>query len=152
MARNNLLNLEGFDDLIKQIEAAGGESSRIAKAAAESGAQAYKEALTAECNRAGVPGDVTQEIKKKVTSNAERSTARVGWEMGAYNPENPSAGYKAVFLNYGTPKRTTKSGANRGQIVEKGFISKAKKKAKKQIKKSQQKALETILKRLKNER
>ncbi len=149
MARKSILQFDGFEELLEEIKAADGDTERVIKAAAESGAQAYKQALNAECRASGVPSDVIQEIEKTVTAGKDYASARVGWKMGGYNPENPSAGYKAVFLNYGTPRRTTKTGANRGKVTKKGFIANAKRKARSKIKKAQKEALENILSRLK---
>lgn len=43
--------------------------------------------------------------------------------------KNPDDFLKACYLNYGTPKRTTKSGAYRGEVKARGFISNAKRSA-----------------------
>lgn len=72
-----------------------------------------------------------------------RFTARVGYKKGAYNPADPSDGYKVVFANYGTPRRS-----EHGKMVAKGFIQKAKKSARPQIKKKQEATLKSILERL----
>ena len=69
-------------------------------------------------------------------------TAKVGWEIGTYDPTNLSQGYKALFLNYGTPKR------KRSQIKARYFIATAKKKAKNPIKDIQNQVLDDILKEL----
>ena len=42
---------------------------------------------------------------------------------------NPDDFLKACYLNYGTPRRTTKTGADRGKIDPRGFISNAKRSA-----------------------
>jgi hypothetical protein len=69
--------------------------------------------------------------------------ARVGYKKGAYNPNDISDGYKVVFSNYGTPKRS-----KHGKIEAKGFIDRAQKNARKRIKKAQKEALEKILERV----
>jgi hypothetical protein len=69
--------------------------------------------------------------------------AEVGYKKGSYDPSNPSDGYKVVFLNYGTPRRTM-----HGKVKARGFILNAKKKASPQIKKAQKATLEKILGRV----
>ena len=76
--------------------------------------------------------------------NGNAFSARVGYKKGAYDPKNPSIGYKVVFLNYGTPNRT-----KHGKVVGRGFIQKAKRKALPKIRKQQEKALQDALKGLK---
>ena len=71
-------------------------------------------------------------------------TAECGWKKGSYDPKSPSVGYKVVFMNYGTPRRS-----KHGQVKPSGFIQKAKNKAKPKIKKTQENALKEILKGLK---
>ena len=71
-------------------------------------------------------------------------TARVGYKKGLYDPHNLSDGYKVVFLNYGTPRRT-----RHGKVKARGFISKAKSRAKPKMRKEQEKTLNDILRGLK---
>ena len=68
---------------------------------------------------------------------------QVGWEMGEYNPQNLSEGFKALFLNFGTPHRS-----KHGKVKARGFITRAKKKSKKNIKAAQENALNEILRGL----
>lgn len=42
---------------------------------------------------------------------------------------NPEDFLKACYLNYGTPRRATAKGANRGEVQARGFISNAKRSA-----------------------
>ncbi len=43
--------------------------------------------------------------------------------------KNPDDFLKACYLNYGTPRRATEKGANRGKVEPRGFISNAKRSA-----------------------
>lgn len=150
MGSKSVLRLQGFDTLIKEIDRAGGDiDNAIVKAIAESETIVEKQ-LKAECDRVGVPGSISGEIKKEAPKmQNDVCTGVVGWKLGAYDPKNPSPGYKAVFLNYGTVRRKTATGANRGEIVGRGFITAAKKKSKKPVAKVQQETFENILKGLK---
>ncbi len=153
-----------FDDLMADIKKAGGNLEKAAMNAAKAGAQAYKETLVSECAASGVPSDIVGEIGTKLKQGTGgNATARVGWNMGNYNPKNPSAGYKAVFLNYGTARRTTNNGGervningkwvtlgtDRGKINGTGFIARSKKKAKSKVRKAEEKELMKALEDLK---
>ena len=52
-----------------------------------------------------------------------------GWDRN----KNPEDFLKVCYLNYGTPKRETKKGYNRGKIAARGFLSNAKRSAKQKI-------------------
>lgn len=151
-----------FDGLLEAIKAAGGDVDKAAMQAAKECAETMHSELVSECNASGVPSSVSSKIEHgvNVTGGGNVYEVRAGWKMGDYNPENPSAAYKAVFLNYGTARRVARkkshvpyggdwaTTANRGQIVGRGFIQRAKKSAGKKVKKVQKEALEKMLKEL----
>lgn len=149
-----------FNGMLEAIKAAGGNVENAARQAAEECAETVRAELVSECNSSGVPSSVSREIKHSVnvTSGGNRYEVEAGWKMGDYNPRNPSAGYKAVFLNYGTARRTTRErvqrnlggewvtlGTDRGAITARGFIGRAKKSAKSKVKKVQKEALQKML-------
>lgn len=152
-----------FEPLLERIKEAGGDMEEATWTAARKGAKAMFDELKAECAASGVPSSVSDAI----TFQAERDDAgnrfacSVGWRMPPYNPRELTAGYKAVFLNYGTPHRYAKTGVHvnvggrwitlgddRGSITGRGFIGRAKKKARPKIKKAQEEALQEILRGL----
>lgn len=154
-----------FSELLEDIKDAGGDVDKAAKQLADECAKTMHNELVSECNASGVPASVSGEVQHNVTSTAGGNTYLIeaGWKMGDYNPKNPSAGYKAVFLNYGTPRRAVKgskrvhrnvNGAwvtlkqDRGAVTARGFIDRAKKSARKKIKKTQTEALKQMLKEL----
>ena len=139
------LQLEGFEDLLKNIEEAGRSIPSACESALKQSAQIMQSELKAEMIASGVPNDLVSSMPKFETeTEGNRVTAKVGYKKGKYDPDNLSDGYKVVFLNYGTPNRK-----KHGQIAAKGFIQRAKKKARPKIKKGQKEALEKILARLK---
>lgn len=139
------LKIEGFEDLLKEIESAGGNINKACDSAIRQSAQTMQKELQAQMSASGVPGDLVNAMPTpSIENKGNRFSAKVGFSKGAYDPKNPSAAFKVIFLNYGTPKRT-----KHGKVKARGFIQKAKRRAKPQIKKEQEIAFKKILERLK---
>lgn len=139
------LKLEGFEDLLKEIEKAGGEIKPSCEAAMKESAQIMDSELKTQMKSAGVPSDLVAAMPPpEIQSEGNRVSARVGYKKGAYNAQNPSDGYKAVFLNYGTPNRS-----KHGKIAPRGFVVRAKNRARSKIKKTQEETFKKILAGLK---
>lgn len=135
------LKLSGFDDLFEQIKKAGGKVDEAAEQCLQESAQVMQNELKAQMQKSGVDSDLIDRMPTpELTRDGNTMIARVGYKKGAYNPNDISDGYKVVFLNYGTPKRSM-----HGKIVARGFIDKAQRKAKKQIKKKQEETLKKII-------
>jgi HK97 gp10 family phage protein len=135
------LKLDGFDDLLSEIEKAGGTIDGAAKKCLQKSADIMHDELKKQMTAANIDGGLINRMPSpEVEIEGNRYTARVGYKKGAYDPHNPSDGYKVIFANYGTPRRS-----EHGQQPEKRFIEKAKKKAKSKIKKTQKQMLDEIL-------
>lgn len=133
------LNLEGFDELIKKIEAAGGTMKSAVDTCMKRSATVQQKELKAAMQRKKVSNELINRMPQpEIEWNGNACTARVGYHKGAYNPKDLSDGYEAVFINYGTPR-----------IKPRNFIKAAKNKARPQIKKLQEKTLNEILEGLK---
>lgn len=156
------LNLKGFEKMLEEIQAAGGDVDKAAKETLTECAKVVEDELQAACNAAGVPSSVSSEIGIETGKSGDRHFARVGWKMGDYNPKKLSAGFKAVFMNYGTIRRKVKDtgehatvggnwktlGTDRGAVTGTGFISQAKEASAPKVKKIQKQKLTEILKGL----
>ena len=139
-----------FDSLLQKIQKAGGDIEAATWDAARKGGRVYYDNLVAEWKRSGVPDNLIDKIRFNCLrdSSGNRFAVVVGWAMQNYNPNDPADGYKVVFLNYGTPRRTTADGQNRGYISGRGFIGRARKKSVKPIKEAQENFLHDLLKGL----
>ena len=139
-----------FDTLLKKIKKAGGDIEAATWDAARKGGRIYYNNLVEECKRSNVPDHLINKIRFNCLrdSSGNRFAVVVGWLMENYNPNDPADGYKVVFLNYGTPRRETSTGADRGYISGRGFIGRAKRKSTKPIKEAQQNFLNDLLKDL----
>ncbi len=138
------LKLDGFDKLLSKIQNAGGSIDSAATTCLKNSASIMESELKTQMSNAGVDSGLINSMPApQIEQDGNRITARVGYKKGAYNPQDPSDGYKVVFLNYGTPNRS-----KHGKVKARGFIAKAKKNAKKQIKKQQEQTLNEILRGL----
>lgn len=150
MAKGGIkINLKGFDKMLAEIQEAGKDVSAAAKKAVRESAQVVEDELRSAADASGVPSDITRKIRKKTTTEGDRFEAEVGWELNGYDPKNPSEGYKAIFLNYGTVRRQTAKGYIRGAITKRTpdqqFIHRAKKAARPKVRKLQQEILKKAL-------
>lgn len=142
------LNLTGFDEMLRKIEKAGGNVDAATKKCMEKSAEIMDDELKAQMQAADLENKMSRLISRMPSPRIKNDhglwTAYVGYEKGAYNPENPSDAYKVIFINYGTPRRT-----KHGKIKARGFITRAKSRAKPKIKKEQAKILDDIFRGLK---
>lgn len=149
MAKGISLSLKGFDKLLEQLKEAGKDVDTEAARLIKEDAAIVDTELKAACKASNVPNDIINEITKTVQGSLNVYSAEVGWKLGNYNPKNPSAGYKAIFLNYGTVRRHTAKGYDRGEIPKKPtaqqFIAQAKRKAKTKISKRHKEMLKKML-------
>lgn len=127
------MKIVGFEEALKALERAGKDIDKEAAKAVKESAKVMEQELKASAQNAHVPEELIADIGSETRYEAGVYIARVGWKLGSYDPKNPSNGYKAMFLNYGTKLRTTKKGSSRGQLIKKNFIDKAKRKANKRI-------------------
>lgn len=132
------LNLVGFDELLKNIEAAGGTINGAVDSCMKQSAQIQQKELKAQMQKKKVDGALVNRMPPpEIKWDGNACIARVGYKKGEYDPKNLSDGYKAVFINYGTPR-----------VSPRKFIRAAQNKAKPQIKKAQEETLNKILERL----
>jgi hypothetical protein len=144
MASKSLLQLKGFGELLEKIQKADGSIDKAADSCVRQSAQILQNELKAQMQADGVESDLINSMPPpQITVEGNRYGAAVGYKKGSFDPRNPSDGYKVVFLNYGTPRRTM-----HGKVKARGFIEKAKKKARPRIKKAQQETLENILEKV----
>lgn len=141
------LTLSGFDKLLAEIQDAGGEIKPATERALQSSANLATAKIRsgAEARNLGSEGIIDPTVKW----NGNRASVEVGYKLGAYNSRDLSPGFKALFTEYGTGKRATKKGANRGAVNANPFIRPAVEESKKEIVKAQKVALERVLKGLK---
>ena len=142
------LQLNGFDDLLKEIQKAEGSVDEAAEKCLRKSADIMQETLQNEMRKSNVDSGLINNMPPpEIQKEHGLITARVGYKRGAYDPKNLTDAYKVIFVNYGTPYRS-KHGKIMGKTVKRGFIQRAKSKAKKPIQQQQEATLKEILKGL----
>jgi hypothetical protein len=75
-----------------------------------------------------------RDVDNKITYSSPRYVqSEAGWLFKKYDAVNPPTGVLAIWMEYGTKERTTKSGQRRGFIHPANFVRKARKRASKEI-------------------
>ncbi len=142
MAKSGIsLKLDGFEEMLKDIEAAGGTINKAVDSTMKQSAQIVQSELKKQMQGASpkaVDSGLINRMSSSVKWEGNVCTAEEGYKKGSYNPKKLDDGYKAVFINYGTPRIAP----------PRGFIGKAKKKAKQPVKKAQEQTFKKILERL----
>lgn len=144
MASGIKLTFTGFSEMIERINVSGGDINAVVNKTMKKSANVQHEELKMQMHEAkfkshsGVEDSLINRMPPpSVEWEGNRCTAEVGYKKGSFDKNNPSDAYKAIFLNYGTPR-----------IAPTNFINKSKKKAKPQIKKAQEEAFNDILREL----
>ena len=149
--RKQVLDFTGFEDLMHEIDRAGGHIKRIVENCANKVTTIAEDELRGKVERATDSESLKRSIKvsrPKWSSGGSGNvcSGHVGWEIeGKPNPRNLSEGFKSVYLNYGT------SVAGREHIKKRLYIRKAKTAIRKKIQtqKIYEKAFDEALKGLK---
>ena len=153
MARMRL-KVKGFDEMLERVQRAGGDVDAAARRCMEQSLQVLERNLKAEAEASGAP---TNTVAHTVESNGNRISGETGWKLGDYDSSNPSEGYEAMFVEFGTGKhskrgkgkdRQTAAGANRGSTEPRPFMATARKKSAKPIRALQEETLQNIVKEL----
>lgn len=143
MAKRIKLVFNGFDDLLSDIEKAGGRIEPAVNAALTESINLVDSDIRAGAAARGLETD--RMITPAVKWNGNKATAEAGFSLGDYDPDDPNSAYIALFTEYGTAERKTKAGENRGEIEADPFIRPAQEKNAAKIKRTQKQALEKIL-------
>lgn len=148
------LQLGGFDKMLERVQKAGGDIDAAARQCMEESLQVLESNLKKE---AAASGAGTSTITHTVTVNGNRISGETGWKLGAYDSNNPSEGYDAMFREFGTGKhskrgkgkdRQTAAGHNRGSTEPRPFMERARMESVKPVRAIQRKTLQKIVKEL----
>ena len=153
----SILQLQGFEEFLERLQEAGASVGNEGRKCFEKCSENLYDELYSSAQKAGLDNRLLEQIDERFIENQNANVwhYEVGWKKRKPTAGNPQQDvYKVMFYNYGTPKRVTKSGLNRGAEIahpagSHGFIKKAKLAARNKNKKLQKETLKNILKELK---
>lgn len=147
------LTLKGFDEYISKLRKAGANIQKVSERVLLDSARTFHGELIQQVNASPMSQDTKDAMMDDIIEPWIRYSsdyvvvAEVGFEMGEkIDPKNLSGGYIALFNEYGTHRRKTRKGANRGSLEEMEFTRRAHKVVDPRIRKTQKKMLEEALK------
>lgn len=150
------LNIEGFNELLIKLQAAGKNVDFEVEKCFSQCCKVVTEQLTEKAKSAGLDERLISKIQREKWHKGNTFYFEVGWKKAKPTYSNPIPDtYKVMFYNYGTPSnRYTKAGYYRGKesahpIGSHGFIKKAKIASQNKCKKIQREFLAAALKELK---
>lgn len=153
----SILQLQGFESFLERLQEAGAKMDYEGRKCFEKCSENLYDELYDKAQKAGLDNRLLEQMIHEEVEGGSANVwrAEVGWKKQKPTAGNPLPDtYKVMFYNYGTPKRTTKKGANRGQedahpVGSHGFIKKAKLAVRNRNKKLQEETLEKIIEGLK---
>lgn len=153
----SIIKLQGFENFLERLQEAGVAMEVEGRKCFEKCAENLYDELYSKAEKAGLDNRLLEQIHEEFIENQNANIWRyeVGWKKQKPTETNPLPDtYKVMFYNYGTPKRTTKSGANRGEesahpVGSHGFIKKAKLAVRNRNKKLQEETYQKIIEGLK---
>ena len=132
------LKIEGFDEMIKKLQKAGRDVDIEVEKCFSKCAKTVTDTLVEKARGAGLAESLVNKIEREKWHKFGVFHFSVGWKKVKPSVGNPLPDvYIVMFFNYGTPRRTTKDGENRGEIKGRRFIKKAKMSAWNKVKKIQ---------------
>lgn len=147
----SMLQLKGFDEFIERLEAAGAKMDNEGRKCFEKCGENLYDELYLKAQQAGLDERLLEQIDERFIEDYGIWYYEVGWKKQKPSSTNPLPDvYKVMFYNYGTPRRKTKQGHNRGAEEphpkgSHGFIKKAKLAAARKNKKLMKETLDKIL-------
>ena len=147
----SILQLQGFDDFIERLEKAGATMENEGRKCFEKCAENLYDELYLKAQKAGLDNRLLEQIDERFIEGGGVWYYEVGWKKQKPSATNPLPDvYKVMFYNYGTPRRTTAEGKNRGEESahpkgSHGFIKKAKLAVRNKNRKLQEETLKKII-------
>lgn len=149
----SILKLQGFDDFLERLQEAGASMETEGRKCFEKCAENLYDELYSKGQQAGLDGRLLEQLEEEFIEVPSKNVwyYECGWKKQKPTATNPLPDtYKVMFYNYGTPRRTTKKGYDRGEesahpVGSHGFIKKAKLAVRNKNKKLQRATLDKII-------
>ena len=123
--RGQMVTIHGFAEMaemLKQLEQRGVDE--VTTQLFDESCEIVKNAMDTYAQQS-IPADLAAKQKQFKVRRGNVFMFAYGFDRNS----DPEDFMKACYLNYGTPKRSTAKGANRGEVQARGFISNAKRSA-----------------------
>lgn len=148
------LTLKGFDEYISKLRKAGANIQKVSEKTLLESARMYHSELISQVNASPMSQDTKDAMMDSMIEPHIRYSsdyivvAETGFRIGNdyHTSKELSGGFIALFNEYGTTRRKTRKGANRGSLEEMEFTRRAHKVVDPRIRKTQKKMLEEALK------
>lgn len=148
------LTLKGFDRYLEELRKAGANLQKESESVLLESAAMFDRTLQKHVDASPMSEDTKKamkedRIKPQIAYSSDYFViAEAGFRMGEYDPDDLSGGFIAQFNEYGTGRRHTRKGENRGSLEAMEFTRRAHKEADPKIRKMQKALLEEALKGL----
>lgn len=148
------LTLKGFDSYLNKLRKAGANVQKVSEKALLESAVMFNSELEKNVKASPMSEATKDEINKslikpQITHSSDMLViANAGFRIGNYDRDDPSGGFIALFNEYGTEDRTTRSGENRGSLEKMEFTKRTHRKVDAKIRKLQEGILKEALKEL----
>lgn len=139
--RGQMLTIHGFEEMVELLEHL--EKQGVDNATEKVFDECCDIVQSSLDNYAAqnIPADLAAKKTKFKVKRGNTFMFAYGWDRN----KNPEDFLKVCYLNYGTPKRKTAKGYNRGKVSARGFISNAKRSAGQKINAKKKAMLKEIL-------
>ena len=127
------------DDLAKVLRNVSKDFQKDAEQVLLKSGDILNKYLIDEVENNNVLSDAQKELlhrdidNKIIYSSPNLVQSEAGWLFKKYDALNPATGVLAIWMEYGTKERVTKTGQRRGFIHPANFVQKARKRASKEI-------------------
>lgn len=140
--RGQMLTIHGFSEMIEilnELEKRGVDAS--AEKIFDECTDIVKSSFDKYTAQSGIPADLVAKRTQFKVKHGNTFMYADGWDRN----KNLEDFLKVCYLNYGTPRRTTAKGYNRGKVEARGFISNAKRSAAQKINARKKSMLKELL-------
>lgn len=151
MGVNVRMSLSGYKDMLYRLDKLDKDVIGISKdILLESGDILYR-AIQSNLDNSGHSEELQERMKESlvrphvVSEDKYHVSVETGFEVGDYNPAEPSGGFLALFNEYGTRDRMTKAGRSRGRLEAHMLVRRAVTETSGAIRKLQKRRLQEVL-------
>lgn len=149
------LQLKGFDSYLNELRKAGANVQKVTESTLLESAEMFNQELVKQTDASPMSDKTKTRMKKDLIkpaithSSDQLVIAEAGYRIGdKLDSKDLSGGFVALFNEYGTVRRRTRRGVDRGSLEEMEFTRRAHRKVDAKIRRKQEEILKEALKEL----